>query len=72
MEQRKLNIERQTLNLWPETGKVLGLGRNSTFTAARLGQIPTIRIGKRLLVPRAALERLLARADSPSDGGRAA
>jgi excisionase family DNA binding protein len=42
-----------------EAGALLGLGRNSTFKAAHLGQIPSIRIGRRLLVPLAALEKLL-------------
>ena len=43
----------------PETAKLLGIGRTAAYEAARTGQIPTIRIGKRLLVPVAALERLL-------------
>ena len=42
-----------------ETGRILGLGRNGAYDAARRGEIPTIRIGRRLLVPRAALLRLL-------------
>jgi hypothetical protein len=42
-----------------ETGKILGLSRGSAFAAAKRGDIPTIRIGKRLIVPRHALERLL-------------
>jgi excisionase family DNA binding protein len=42
-----------------EAGKLLRLGRASAFKAANAGQIPTIRIGRRLLVPRAALDRLL-------------
>jgi excisionase family DNA binding protein len=52
-------IERKTLNLWPDVGRILGLSRPSTYAAAKNGQIPTIRIGGRILVPRAALERLL-------------
>ncbi len=52
--------EKQVLNLWPETGRALGLGKNAVYQAARNGQIPTLRIGRRILVPRAALERLLA------------
>jgi excisionase family DNA binding protein len=43
----------------PEAGKRLGVGRNQAYEAARSGQLPTIRIGKRLLVPVVALERLL-------------
>jgi excisionase family DNA binding protein len=54
MEHKKL-----TLSV-PEAGQVLGIGRAAAYDAARAGQIPTVRIGKRLLVPVAALERLLA------------
>ena len=43
----------------PEAAEALGIGKNQGYEAARTGQIPTIRIGRRLLVPRAALERLL-------------
>ena len=46
----------------PETAKILRIGRNSAYEAARRGQIPTVKIGKRLLVPREALERKLAEA----------
>ena len=42
-----------------EAAKVLGIGRNQAYEAARRGEIPTIKIGKRLLVPEAALERML-------------
>jgi len=50
---------RLTLNLWPDVGRALGLGRNSTFKAAKAGQIPVLKLGKRLLVPKAALAKLL-------------
>ena len=42
-----------------EVANVLGIGRNQAYEAARRGEIPSIRIGKRLLVPLAALERML-------------
>ena len=45
-----------------ETAKILRIGRNSAYEAARTGEIPTIKIGKRLLAPRYALEHLLAEA----------
>jgi excisionase family DNA binding protein len=51
--------ERRTLNLWPEAGRMLGLSRPAVYAAAKRGDIPTIKIGGRILVPRAALERLL-------------
>jgi excisionase family DNA binding protein len=42
-----------------ETSRILDLGRMQTYQAVRNGQIPSIRIGRRILVPKAALERLL-------------
>ncbi len=41
-----------------ETARVLGLGRSATYDAARRGELPTIRLGRRLLVPTAALRHL--------------
>jgi excisionase family DNA binding protein len=35
----------------------LGIGRGLAYEAVRRGQIPSIRIGRRVLVPLAALER---------------
>jgi excisionase family DNA binding protein len=43
----------------PEAGRQLGLSRNSAYEAANRGEIPTIRIGRRLLVPVAAFDRML-------------
>lgn len=51
-------IECATLSV-PEAGKRLGISRNAAYEAANRGEIPIIRIGHRLLVPRAALERML-------------
>jgi excisionase family DNA binding protein len=54
----KQKSERQAIKL-DETARRLGISRNSAYAAARRGQIPTIRIGRLLLVPTAALDRLL-------------
>lgn len=43
-----------------ETARELGISRGSAYEAARRGELPTIRIGRRLLVPVAALSALLA------------
>ena len=45
-----------TLN---EAAVLLRISRGSAYQAARTREIPTIRIGRRLLVPIAALERML-------------
>ncbi|MDR5727950.1 MAG: helix-turn-helix domain-containing protein [Terriglobia bacterium] len=42
-----------------EAAQLLGIGRNTAYEAARTGQLPTVRIGKRLLVPKVALDKLL-------------
>ena len=44
----------------PEVGRLLGLGRNAAYEAARRREIPVLRFGRKLRVPRLALERLLA------------
>ena len=49
-----------------ETAKELGICRQFAYEAARLGDIPTIRIGRRVLVPRAALDRMLEEATPSS------
>ena len=51
-------VVRRTLSI-EEAAAELGIGRNGAYEAARAGQLPTIKIGRRLLVPRAALDRLL-------------
>ena len=42
-----------------KAARTLGVGRSSAYEAARCGDLPAIRIGHRLLVPRAAIERML-------------
>jgi excisionase family DNA binding protein len=43
----------------PEAAAVLGIGRNLAYAGAREGWLPTLRCGRRLVVPRLALETLL-------------
>ena len=43
----------------PQAGEMLGLGRSASYEAARRGEIPTIRLGRSIGVPRAALEEML-------------
>jgi excisionase family DNA binding protein len=43
----------------PEVCKVLGIGISTGYKAARDGQIPSIRVAGRVLVPTHALRRLL-------------
>jgi excisionase family DNA binding protein len=43
-----------------EAGQILGISRGAAYALAKKGALPTIRLGKRVLVPKAALERMLA------------
>lgn len=50
-----------------EAAAVLGIGRTLAFEMARAGRLPVIRLGRRILVPRAALERMLEQAAHSND-----
>ena len=50
--------DRKVLNV-AEVAVVLGLSRNATYEAVRRGEIPAIRIGRRILVPVRALDDAL-------------
>ena len=45
-----------------EAGRRLGLGRAATYAAVARGEIPSLRLGKRLIVPLVQLERWLSEA----------
>lgn len=60
-------MERETLTV-EEAAKLLGIGRNSAYEGVRRGDIPALRIGGRYVVPRAALDRMLAGIASTEGG----
>ncbi|MGY8684569.1 helix-turn-helix domain-containing protein [Bradyrhizobium sp. UFLA05-153] len=43
----------------PEAGAKLGLNKNAAYAAAARGDLPTIRIGKLLKVPKAAFHAMI-------------
>jgi hypothetical protein len=45
--------------LWPDVGQILGLSRSATYDSATRGEIPVLRFGRRVVVPTAALRRML-------------
>lgn len=51
--------ERLTLSV-DEAAALLGVSRQSAYAAARAGELPVLRLGRRILVVRKALEELLA------------
>lgn len=50
----------------PEAATILGIGRASAYAGVAAGTIPSLRVtARKIVVPRAALERLLAGAGEP-------
>lgn len=60
-----VTVEKQTLSV-PEAGRVLGVSRGTAYELVRTGQMPgVLRLGRRLVVSKPALERALAEAGQP-------
>jgi excisionase family DNA binding protein len=55
-----------------EAARLLGVSRGTAYEAARRGQLPVVPIGRRLLVPKARLEDLLAGSERRSSDSPAA
>ena len=60
------NIESLVYDV-PTAGKLLNLSRATSYMMAHNGTLPTVRFGKRLVVPRKALEELLQSAGKSRD-----
>jgi excisionase family DNA binding protein len=58
LQARQPDSQRQTLSV-EEAGKILGISRGAAYAYAKDGSLPTIRLGSRLLVPKAALDKML-------------
>ena len=58
MQRSPQTIERLTIPV-PEAARRLGIGRNAAYDAIRRGELPAIKVGRRILVPLAALYRKL-------------
>lgn len=52
-------IEKRLCITVPEAAEMLGISRNFAYELVKQGQLPVIRFGKRLLIPRVALEKRL-------------
>ena len=52
-------IDRRLCVTVPEAAKMLGISRNFAYQLVKEGKLPSIRFGKRILIPRAALEKML-------------
>ena len=59
MAKAVLEMMRGPTTTVPLAGAALGLSRNKAYEAAKRGEIPTLKFGKRLVVPTAPLRRML-------------
>jgi excisionase family DNA binding protein len=54
-----MNEEKRATMTVEEAARLLGVSRNTGYEAVRRGQIPSVRVGKRYLIPIVAMEKLL-------------
>lgn len=74
------DLEQRATITVEEAAALLRIGRNTAYDAIRAGQIPALRLGRRLLVPVPALTRMLewddmdgeVPAERPGDGDASA
>ena len=53
--------EKLTISV-PEAARRLGIGKNLAYEAIQRGELPSVKVGGRILVPLAALARMLSEA----------
>jgi excisionase family DNA binding protein len=54
---------RRTLTV-TEAARALGISKDTAYSACRAGTLPSLKIGRRVVIPRDALDRVLAAAGS--------
>lgn len=59
-------VRRATVTL-AEAAQVLGISRSTAYELARTGELPVLRLGRRLVISKRALDRLL-EGEAPSAG----
>lgn len=60
-------LDRPTVNV-AEVARIIGIGESAAYKAVKTGEIPSIRIGGRILIPTAALRRMLGLDEESSHG----
>lgn len=57
--QLNMGIDNRLCLTVPEVAKLLGISRNFGYELVKQRKLPVIKFGKRLLIPRVALEKML-------------
>jgi excisionase family DNA binding protein len=51
--------------------KIMGLGKCAAYQAVQRGEIPSLKFGKRIVIPRAALQKMLeGNGSNPAPGAK--
>ena len=59
------SLPRAAVNVWPELGQMIGVGKNAAYQLANSDRIRVIRLGRRILVPMSAIDTFLADGPRP-------
>ncbi len=54
----QISDRRATVTL-TEAAHILGISRSTAYELARIGELPVLRLGRRLVIPKRALDRML-------------
>ena len=61
---KNMGIDKRLCLTVPEAAEMLGISRNFAYELVKQGQIPVIRFGKRILIPKIALEKMLGKGEN--------
>jgi len=59
MSRKENEIEPKAVPLWPDAGRMLGLGRGTTYQKAQTGEIKTLPLSGKKLVAKSWLKMVL-------------
>lgn len=54
-----VSVNQPVVHTVPAAARLFGVGRNTLYDAVKRGEVPHIRIGRRILIPNSALEAFL-------------
>jgi excisionase family DNA binding protein len=60
-----VDLDRPTISV-DDFAAVMGVSRSSAFAAVRAGEVPHVRLGRRIRIPSASVRRML-RVDEPNE-----
>lgn len=60
---KEVDVEEPMALTVEEAARLLGISRTLAYESVARGELPAVRLGRRIVVPRRALERLLAPPD---------